>query len=221
MHRLYKDKENRMLGGVCAGLADYTGTDITLIRAAAVILCLSFTPLISVYFLLLLILPDKSEVRRHQFSGLSDLKEALKSGKSSAYVKTGILLIVGAIVLMVLTETFFHVDIKLKYIIIFSSIIFGLYLITTKDLHSNPSGRVITGAGVCMLTLLWLASSTGILYLPIAITISTLAKIWPILPAAFGVSLLLQNKRHISILWIAISSAIVLIAIVNYISVLI
>ena len=36
--QFYLDKYNRKVKGVCAGIADYTGIDVTLVRVAAVVL---------------------------------------------------------------------------------------------------------------------------------------------------------------------------------------
>ena len=36
--RFYLDRENKVWSGVCAGIADYTGLDVTLVRVAAVLL---------------------------------------------------------------------------------------------------------------------------------------------------------------------------------------
>ncbi len=220
MHRLYKDRQNAMLGGVCSGIADSLGIDVTLVRALAVIINTIFTPMISVYFLLLLILPDKTQAAETERKARTAPKQT-EERNFSPYIRTAVLAAVIFMVVVVITEAFFKVDIKIKYIIIFTSIIFGLYLITTKDLHSNPSKRVITGAAVCMLTLVWLASSTGFLYLPIAVIISTLVKIWPLLLAAVGLSLLMQNKKYVSVMWMIILAASVVITVINYISVLI
>lgn len=220
MHRLYKDRQNAMLGGVCSGIADSLGIDVTLVRALAVIINTIFTPMISVYFLLLLILPDKTQAAETERKARTAPKPT-EERNFSPYIRTAVLAAVIFMVVVVITEAFFKVDIKIKYIIIFTSIIFGLYLITTKDLHSNPSKRVITGAAVCMLTLVWLASSTGFLYLPIAVIISTLVKIWPLLLAAVGLSLLMQNKKYVSVMWMIILAASVVITVINYISVLI
>ena len=38
--KFYLDRENRKWSGVCAGIADYTGTDVTLVRIGLVILTL-------------------------------------------------------------------------------------------------------------------------------------------------------------------------------------
>jgi len=58
--RLYRDEQNKMLGGVCAGLAEYFDTDTTVIRllfAFGVILAgVGFVP----YIILWIVLPRKT-----------------------------------------------------------------------------------------------------------------------------------------------------------------
>lgn len=39
--KFYLDKDNKKVAGVCAGIADYTGFDVTLIRIALVVLTVS------------------------------------------------------------------------------------------------------------------------------------------------------------------------------------
>jgi phage shock protein C len=39
--RFYLDKENKTWAGVCAGIADYTGVDVTLVRIALILLTLT------------------------------------------------------------------------------------------------------------------------------------------------------------------------------------
>ncbi|NJK80442.1 MAG: PspC domain-containing protein [Chloroflexaceae bacterium] len=54
--KLYRSASDRMLGGVCGGLAKYLGADSTLVRLAfAVFLFLGLSPL--VYILLWIIMP--------------------------------------------------------------------------------------------------------------------------------------------------------------------
>ena len=58
--KFYRDKQNGKVMGICAGLADYTGVDITLIRVGLVILTLmagGWT--IPAYFIAGLIAPIK------------------------------------------------------------------------------------------------------------------------------------------------------------------
>ncbi|MEE4175367.1 MAG: envelope stress response membrane protein PspC [Xanthomonadales bacterium] len=62
-HRLYRDRENAMLAGVCAGLADYFGFNRKGVRLAVAIGALAFMPFVIVsYIVLAILLPVKPEV---------------------------------------------------------------------------------------------------------------------------------------------------------------
>ena len=57
---LYRDESHKMLGGVCAGLADYFGIDVTLVRLGVVVLGLAahvFT--LAAYLILWAVMPPK------------------------------------------------------------------------------------------------------------------------------------------------------------------
>ena len=54
---------NKMLGGVCAGIAEYFGVDATLVRAAYALLscfCVGF-PGVTLYIILLIIMPQSEQ----------------------------------------------------------------------------------------------------------------------------------------------------------------
>jgi phage shock protein C len=59
--RLYRDESNKMLGGVCAGLAEYFNIDVTVVRIAFVLVGLLthiFTPFW--YLILWAVMPPKT-----------------------------------------------------------------------------------------------------------------------------------------------------------------
>ncbi|MDH3903851.1 MAG: envelope stress response membrane protein PspC [Xanthomonadales bacterium] len=61
-HRLYRDKENAMLAGVCAGLADYFGLNRKGLRLIAAVSTLFFLPfMVPAYIVLAIILPTKPQ----------------------------------------------------------------------------------------------------------------------------------------------------------------
>lgn len=61
-HRLYRDKENAILAGVCAGLADYFGLSRKGLRVIVAIGTLFFVPFVVLtYIILAIILPPKPE----------------------------------------------------------------------------------------------------------------------------------------------------------------
>ena len=60
--KLYRSQTDKMIGGVCGGLADYLNLDPTLIRALFVLMAL--TPLhgVLIYIVLWIITPPESRV---------------------------------------------------------------------------------------------------------------------------------------------------------------
>jgi phage shock protein C len=61
--RLYRSRNNRMLAGVCGGLANYFNVDPTVIRVITIILLLAFNIMALIaYFVLALIIPVESSV---------------------------------------------------------------------------------------------------------------------------------------------------------------
>ena len=59
-NRLYRDKERAILGGVCAGLADWTGVNRVGLRLVVVLLALPFTRvMVTGYLVLWLLLPKR------------------------------------------------------------------------------------------------------------------------------------------------------------------
>jgi len=69
-NRIYRIPQRGMLLGVCAGIADYFGFEVSLTRVALAISAFFFPILILAYFLAALILPRQSEpVERDPVSG--------------------------------------------------------------------------------------------------------------------------------------------------------
>lgn len=59
--KLYRSRKNRMIGGVCAGFAEYFGIDANIIRLSTVVIGIftGFFPAIIVYVLALFVIPEK------------------------------------------------------------------------------------------------------------------------------------------------------------------
>jgi len=55
--RLTRSSTNRMLGGVCGGLAEYFNVDVTLVRLLALLLVFMPGPGVLIYFVLWMITP--------------------------------------------------------------------------------------------------------------------------------------------------------------------
>lgn len=63
--KLYRSRNERMLGGICGGIGEFFDVDPTLIRLATVLLAFFFFPVTLIVYLILLIViprePDASE----------------------------------------------------------------------------------------------------------------------------------------------------------------
>lgn len=57
--RLYKDRDNAMIAGIAAGIADYFDLDPTLVRIAFVLLAVFGGSGLIIYLVLLFVVPDK------------------------------------------------------------------------------------------------------------------------------------------------------------------
>lgn len=60
--RMYRDPDNRLIGGVCSGLAAYWSTDISLIRIIFVLLAIFGMFGVLIYLVLWIILPEANTV---------------------------------------------------------------------------------------------------------------------------------------------------------------
>lgn len=63
--KLYRSEKNKIIAGVCAGLADYFDMDPTLVRVIAILLFfLGFTSSLWAYLILWIVIPTKSELKK-------------------------------------------------------------------------------------------------------------------------------------------------------------
>ena len=59
--RLYRSSDDRMIAGVCAGLAEYMGVDPVLVRLAMVLFTLAGGSGIIIYVIAWIIMPERPE----------------------------------------------------------------------------------------------------------------------------------------------------------------
>jgi phage shock protein C len=66
MKKLYRIEKNKLIAGVCAGVADNFNIDVTIVRLAAVFLTVltAWAPGIVTYLVAWYLLPDKNELSK-------------------------------------------------------------------------------------------------------------------------------------------------------------
>ena len=77
--KLTRSEKERMLGGVCGGLAEYFGFDPTLVRIAFVLLAIAYGTGVLLYIILWIIMPRRPEAQGMRVVGdnLDDIKNRL------------------------------------------------------------------------------------------------------------------------------------------------
>ena len=90
--KLCKSRKNKMIGGVCGGLADYLNMDPTLVRIIAVILCLIKGVGFFVYLIACIVMPYDEEFSDEDMENLKSAninpeEEKKGSSKKSAESK--------------------------------------------------------------------------------------------------------------------------------------
>ena len=119
--KLYRSRENAMIGGVCAGLADYFNIDPTLVRLATVILIFPGGLSIWAYIIAWVVIPQKplisgAEAENAETGETSPLEEGAENEPKSeeqdkSRMIVGIVLVaVGALFLLNAFDIFFWVS---------------------------------------------------------------------------------------------------------------
>lgn len=100
--KLYRSRENAMLGGVCAGLAEYFDVDPSLIRLATVILLFAGGTGILAYIVAWIIIPQGPLVSKATAteSDSENQKEVTESPDKSKFIVGIILIVLGFLFLM-------------------------------------------------------------------------------------------------------------------------
>lgn len=79
MNRLYRNRRQGLIFGVCAGLAEYFGVDVAIVRILVVIGAMVFTPMFVVAYLVLgFLLPTKPEME-HERGELDPLQRRVRA----------------------------------------------------------------------------------------------------------------------------------------------
>lgn len=60
--RLTRSRTDRMISGVCGGIADYLNMDSTLVRVLVVVIALVAFPTVIIYLILMMVIPEASPV---------------------------------------------------------------------------------------------------------------------------------------------------------------
>jgi phage shock protein C len=103
MKRLYRSRKNKVIAGVCGGIAEYLEVDPVLIRIIAVVLLFVGGGSLIAYIIGMIIIPDESKIAAQGFEPASNLPLP-PSGAVAQSGRTGGLIV--GIIMLVLGLTF-------------------------------------------------------------------------------------------------------------------
>ncbi|MBO4360395.1 MAG: PspC domain-containing protein [Eubacteriaceae bacterium] len=219
-NRLHRSNTDRKFGGVCAGIAESFGLDITLVRIAAFFLCILFPSAVIVYFVLALTMPLLPEDGEAALPARAmDLPTVLSTvSLKRALAVCAVCTPLGHIIYSALL----HLQPGLKEDLTFAALSIGIYILTeglATDRGASPErvSKISLGAlgsfiCLCLLLRRPLDGAFSFGYIT-----SSLTYLWPVLLACAGLSLIMPKKKIATGIWWA---AIILIIINSLITAL-
>jgi phage shock protein C len=144
--RLYRSRTDKVLGGVCGGLAEYFNVDPTFIRIIAVLLVFAKGVGLLAYLIAWIIIPREAVDESGVVVESSDEKSPDKPSYSpwNKYIPGAILIIIG--LFFILEQNYWWWDIERFWPVLLIGV--GLYLILRmnqghkKEGHANESSQV-------------------------------------------------------------------------------
>ena len=221
-NRLHRSNTDRKFGGVCAGIAESFGLDITLVRIAAFFLCVLYPSAVIIYFLLALTMPLLSGEEQEN---LPPAPSPVDIPSVIASVSAGRALAVCALCTPaghLIYTRLLHLKAGIREDLAFAVLSLGIYILTealSTEKGSSPErvSKISLGAissFICMCILLRRPAPSGFSFGYIT---SSLTYLWPVLLACAGLSLIMPKKKIATGIWWA---AIILIIIYSLISAL-
>lgn len=209
-HRSTKD---RRFGGVCAGLAETFGLDITLVRIAAFLLCVMYPSAVILYFVLALTMPILS-AQEEEESVPRELPKVIGSISPwrAAAVCAGCTL-AGHLIYRFL----FKLPSGFHELTCFALLAIGLYVMTDGLLcepsDSDRIAKISLGAICAFLCLRSLSSAApaGFGAVSFGYVTAAFSYLWPALIGLAALSLIMPKKKiATALLWAAVIAVMIL-----------
>lgn len=146
--RLYKSRKDRMIDGVCGGLAEYLGIDSTIVRVIWVLISLFGGTGILAYIVCMIVVPERSIDSKEEES-----KKVYKSGNRGMF--WGILLVIIGVIFLLREINLFPFRFSYiwhaswGYIWPVFLIILGFYILLRKPVHTvEVTGKEVSAETV-------------------------------------------------------------------------
>ncbi len=146
--RLYRNKQNKMIGGVASGMADYFEVDPVLVRALFIIITIAYGIGLLAYIVLWIIIPSNEIEEQYNFNSHNDNPNTFSSVEDESYYNdinisnkkndrkflSGIILILSGIIIFIKQVL---PDFNFEYIVPIILIIVGFSILYKRNFFSN------------------------------------------------------------------------------------
>lgn len=229
--KLYKNSANKIISGVCSGIAESIKIDPTIVRIVAAAICIYWPIFILAYLILAVILPDKATVM-YQTKQSENPAESSENNDSSSQKtdqmppgtppvsskSTGIIFAVILIcsgVGLFITRVVFNYAIGFSDFLTFVTLGIGIYLIVSgliekDDPKPQRKAKIITGFVILLICLFWIFDIFGYNIFSINEFLSSIRYLWPLFIIAVGLNVLMPTRKASAIIWLSLIVLIVI-----------
>jgi|SRR5579872_3072651 len=99
--KLYRSAENRIIGGVCGGLAEYFETDPILVRVIFLFLTLIGAAGVLLYLILWIMIPEKHEDQKKHLEFAHEVRQHMHRSHRAAHSMVGLFIILVGVLLLI------------------------------------------------------------------------------------------------------------------------
>ena len=91
--KLYRDTQHKVIGGVCSGLANYFGIEVTLVRVLFAIALLAFSTGFWIYVILWIVMPAAKASETQAFAEVVEGQDGKEAMTNKSALTTGLVFI--------------------------------------------------------------------------------------------------------------------------------
>ena len=218
--KLHKSDTDKKLGGVCAGIAETLDIDISVVRIAAFFLCVIYPVMLIVYFLLAIFLPSKTNSNEVSVQSNESIPPQITpEGRSSfalwAFISTVFCASLGYAVCKKC-----GLAANIDSVILFAVLAAGLYIFFSglcepSQNRNHKITKISIGAVISVMCISRALDKFSLTFLPFNYLTLSAFYFWPLLMVAFGLTVIISNKKIATAVWVTIFVLLVIFSVVS------
>lgn len=219
-NKFHKSETDKKFGGVCAGIAETLGLDISIVRIAAFFLCLFYPTSLILYLVLAVMLPTGENAHTaHNYTDTDspyNIKQTCLQALAIGFI--------GAFAGGIIYKKFFSFDVGFIDLLGFMILAIGLFLfisgITEEENTNAKITKIALGSVISFMTVTKIIRILSIDFLPVDHIIHSVFYLWPIFVICLGITVVVPKKRTAIVIWLIAALIILLYTFARLISIM-